>query len=138
MEAENEIPEAPEGTWREWKASFSSFVASVAALASVRWEMARAEARQWSRSVLVRAGLILGAAALSLLALVFLMVGIVLLLQLWLGSLLAAVFACFGICVAASAALAFVALRGRLARPIFERTAGELRKDFEAWTGESE
>jgi hypothetical protein len=67
---------------------------------------------------------------------VFLLVGLVLLLDLWLGSLLAAVFAGFGVCVAAAAVLVFAAMRSRLARPIFERTAGEIRKDFEAWTGE--
>jgi hypothetical protein len=45
------------------------------------------------------------------------------------------VFACFGVCVLSAAALVFAALRSRLSRPMFERTAGELRKDFESWSG---
>lgn len=135
METEGEIREAPEGSWREWKRALAGFAAALASLGSLRWEMAKSEAKEWSRSALLRAALLAIAATLSLLAVVFLMVAVVLLLDRWLGTLIGAVFATFGICIVSAAALAFAALRSRLSRPIFERTAGEIRKDFEAWTG---
>ena len=134
MEAD-EIREAPEGTWPEWKRSFAAFLSAAGSLGLLRWEMARTEAKEWGRFALVRVVLFAVAAALSFLALVFLLVGIVLLLDLWFGSLLAAVFACFGICVLSAAGLLFAALRSPLSRPMFQRTAGEIRKDFESWTG---
>lgn len=129
------IPEAPDGTWQEWKRAFAAFLSALGSLGFLRWEMAKSEAKEWSRFALVRVGLFATAAALSFLALVFLLVGVVLLLDLWFGSLLAAVFASFGICVLSAAGLVFAALRSRLSRPMLERTAAELRKDFESWTG---
>jgi hypothetical protein len=132
------IREAPEGTWQEWKRSFAAFLSALGSLGFLRWEMAKSEAKEWGRFALVRTVLFATAAALSFLALVFLLVGIVLLLDLWFGSLLGAVFACFGICVLSAAGLLFAALRSRLSRSMFERTAGEIRKDFESWTGEGQ
>lgn len=134
MESE-EIPEATDGTWPEWKRSFAAFLSSLGSLGFLRWEMAKSEAKDWGRFALLRIALFATAAALSFLALVFLLVGVVLLLDLWFGSLLAAVFASFGICVLSAAGLVFAALRSRLSRPMFERTAAEIRKDFESWTG---
>ncbi|MGH9442073.1 MAG: phage holin family protein [Thermoanaerobaculia bacterium] len=136
MEPEEELREAPDGTWRQWKGSVASFARALGSLGSLRWEMAKAEAKDWGRFALLRVALIAGAVALSFLALVFLLVGLVLLLASWLGSLLGAVFVCFGICLVSAITLVLAATRGRLSRPIFERTAAEIRKDLGSWTGE--
>ena len=134
-EAGPAMPESGEGSWRQWKRSLAGFAEAVASLAALRWEMAKSEAAEWGRAALLRMVLAAAAVVLALLALVFFAVGLVLLLAMWLGSLVAAVFVCFGICVLAAGALAFAATRGRGSRPVFERTAGEIRKDFETWTG---
>ena len=135
MEAENEFREPPEGAWADWKRALAGFAEALGALGSLRWEMAKAEATEWGRAALVRALLFAAAAVLAALGLVFLVVALVLVLQLLLGSLLAAVLAAFGICVIAAGGLVFAATRRRWSKPMFERTSGELRKDFEAWTG---
>jgi hypothetical protein len=122
-------------TWEQWKASLAAFIEAVASLAALRWDMARSEAKDWARAALLRVAFGAAAAVFALLSIVFLAVVLVLLLQLWLGSLLAAVAVVFGFCLLAAGGLAIAATRGRSSRPMFERTAGEIRKDFESWTG---
>ena len=134
----DEAPEGSEGTWRRWKVSLAALARALATLAALRWEMAKSEAREWGRAALLRVLLVLAAVVLGVLALVFFVVGLVLLLQIWLGSLLAAVFACFGLCVLAAGGLVLAATRGRSSRPMLERTSAEIRKDFETLTGEEE
>jgi len=136
QELGDEIREASHGAWRDWKSSLAAFVRALASLGELRWEMAKGEAKEWGRAALLRVMLFAGAAIFSILALILLAVGLVLVLQILFGSLLAAIFACFGICVVAAAALGFAATRGRFSHTLFQRTAGEIRKDFESWTGE--
>ncbi len=136
MEIEDEAPQASNGAWREWKRSFAGFAESVVSLASLRWDMAKSEAREWGRAALIRVLLFAAAAILAGLSLVLFVVGLVLILELLLGSLIAAVFASFALCALGAGALVFAGTRGRTSRPIFQRTAAEVRKDFEAWAGE--
>jgi hypothetical protein len=100
--------------------------------------MARSEAKEWGRAAVIRLALFLAATVLAALAVVFLAVGLVLLLQLLFGSLIAAVFAGFAICAVGAGGLVLAATRRRMTRSIFERTSAEIRKDFESWTKDDE
>jgi len=82
-----------------------------------------------------RAAFLLCAAVLAVLAVALLVAGIVAALYAWWGTLVGAIFAVFGLCLAAVGGLVAAAMRGRSGRPIFERTAAELRRDFDAFTG---
>ena len=126
---------APRGGWDSWKAAARDFARSARDLASIRWEMASREAGDWGKAMALRAAFFLFAAVLAVLAAALLVAGIVALLYAWWGTLAGAIFAVLGLCLAAAAGLVAAALRGRSGRPIFERTAAELRRDFDAFTG---
>ena len=137
-ETDDEVSPPSQGPWREWKEAFARFARSLASLAALRWTMARSEAEEWGRNAVLRLILFAGAAVLSLLSLVFLAVGLVLVFDRLLGTLIGAVFAVFGICVLGAAALVLLAMRRRMSRAFLERTAAEIRKDFDSWTGGEE
>jgi hypothetical protein len=125
----------PRGGWDSWKAAAGEFARSARDLASIRWEMARREAGAWGKAMAYRAAFLLFAAVLAVLAVALLVAGIVAALYAWWGTLAGAIFAVFGLCLVAAAGLVAAAMRGRSGRPIFERTAAELRRDFDAFTG---
>jgi len=132
-EAPNE--RAPRGGWDSWKAAAAEFARSGRDLASIRWEMASREAGSWGKAMAFRAAFLLCAAVLAVLAVALLVAGIVAALYAWWGTLVGAIFAVFGLCLVAAGGLITAAMRGRSGRPIFERTAAELRRDFDAFTG---
>jgi hypothetical protein len=131
---EPESSEPAPGAWGEWKDSAAAFARSARALASVRWAMFRGEAGAWARGMAVRAAMLVVALALMVLASALLVAGLVAALYAWWGTLVGAIFAVFGLCVLAAAGLGFAGWRG-IAAPSLRRTAEELRRDFDAFTG---
>ena len=123
--------------WEEWKRTAGGFVASVADLLSIRVAMARQEAKAWSRALLLRLAMVGAALLLVVLSLALLVSGLVVLLERWTGSLLAAIFILFGVCLVVAAALVFTASR-IASRPMLEATLREVKKDLDDFTGETE
>ena len=123
------------GGWESWKGAAAEFARSGRDLASVRWAMASEEAGAWGKAMALRAGFLVLALLLAVAAVALLVAGIVAALYAWWGTLVGAIFAAFGLCLAAAGGLVALAMRGRSGRPIFERTAEELRRDFDAFTG---
>jgi hypothetical protein len=132
---EAEERETTSGSWEEWKAAAGSLVSSVASLLSIRWSMVQVEAAEWSRCVLWAAAKIALAAALLFFATGLLAAGLVALLAAWFGNFPAAIFAVFGIFVAAAGLLLFSAFRGKRPGPLLEKSVGELAKDLESFSG---
>ena len=126
---------APPGAWEAWKRAAADFLRSARALAATRWEMASQEAGAWGKAMAVRAALLVLALALALVATALLVAGLVAVLYAWWGTLVGAIFAVFGLCLFAAVGAVAFAVRGRSGRPVFERTAAELRRDFDAFTG---
>jgi CHASE2 domain-containing sensor protein len=131
---EPDAPEAAPGSWELWKRAAAAFARAARSLASIRWQMFRREAGTWARGTVLRVGMLVVALTLTVLASALLVAGLVAALYAWWGTLVGAIFAVFGICVIAAAALAVAAGRG-MAAPSFPRTAEELRRDFDAFTG---
>lgn len=123
------------GGWDSWKGAAAEFARSARDLASIRWEMASREAGAWGKAMAFRGVFLLLAAVFAVLAAALLVAGIVAALYAWWGTLVGAIFAVFGLCLGAAGGLVAAAMRGRSGRPIFERTAAELRRDFDAFTG---
>jgi hypothetical protein len=123
------------GGWESWKGAAAEFARSARDLASVRWAMAAEEAGAWGKAMALRAAFLVLALLLAVAAVALLVAGIVAALYAWWGTLVGAIFAVFGLCLAAVGGLVALAIRGRSGRPIFERTAEELRRDFDAFTG---
>jgi len=96
--------------------------------------MFRAEARSWAKGAALRVVMLVVALTLTVLASALLVAGLVAALYAWWGTLVGAIFAVFGVCVVAAAGLVAAAWRG-LSAPSFPRTAEELRRDFDAFTG---
>lgn len=134
MEAEEDERAESSGSWESWKRSASAFVRSAGSLASIRWEMATREAGAWGKAMALRAVLLVLALVFALLASALAVAGLVAVLAAWWGTWVGAIFAVVGICLAAAAGLVFGALRGGR-RPILEKTAAEIRKDFETFSG---
>ena len=134
MEETDTSAPPPPGAWGEWKEAAAAFARSARALASVRWAMFRGEAGAWARGMAVRAAMLVVALALLVLASALLVAGLVAALYAWWGTLVGAIFAVFGLCLLLALALAFAGWRG-VAAPSLRRTAEELRRDFEAFTG---
>ena len=126
--------EPPPGTWETWKRAAAAFARSAQSLGAIRWEMFRREAGAWTKGIAIRAAMLVVALALAVLASALLVAGLVAALYAWWGTLVGAIFAVFGLCVLAAAGLGFLAWRG-VAAPSFERTAEELRRDFDSLTG---
>ena len=129
------IDAAPPGAWEAWKRAAGEFLRSARALAAIRWEMASQEAGAWGKAMAVRAALLVFALVLAIAAAALLVAGLVAVLYAWWGTLVGAIFAVFGLCLLAAGGAVAVAVRGRSGRPAFERTAAELRRDFDAFTG---
>lgn len=127
-------PEPAPGNWESWKRSAAAFARSARSLASIRWTMFRREAGAWGRGVALRGAMLIVAATLLVLSSALLVAGLVAALYAWWGTLVGAIFAVFGLCVIAAAGLAVAAVRG-LGAPSFERTAEELRRDFDTLAG---
>jgi hypothetical protein len=127
-------PEPAPGIWEHWKRSAAAFARSARSLASIRWGMFRAEAGSWARGTALRIGMLVVALTLTVLASALLVAGLVAALYAWWGTLVGAIFAVFGLCVLAAGGLAVGAARG-LGAPSFPRTAEELRRDFDSFTG---
>lgn len=121
--------------WDSWKRSAAAFVSAASSLASVRLEMARREAREWSRAFLLRAGMVAAALFLLLFALALLAAGLVAVFAAWTGSLIGGIFIVFGIFVVAAGILLFAASRSRAGRPVLEATMREIRQDLEDFAG---
>jgi CHASE2 domain-containing sensor protein len=83
----------------------------------------------------IRAGLLVLALVFAAIASALLVAGLVAALYAWWGTLVGAIFAVFGLCVIVIGGLVAVALSGRSAKPVLERTAEELRRDFETFAG---
>ncbi|HET9793541.1 MAG TPA: phage holin family protein [Thermoanaerobaculia bacterium] len=131
---EPETPEPASGSWGHWKRAAAAFARSARSLASLRWQMFRREAGAWAKGTALRVVMLVVALTLTVLASALLVAGLVAALYAWWGTLVGAIFAVFGVCVLAAAGLAVVAWRG-MAGPSFPRTAEELRRDFDAFTG---
>lgn len=132
---EETIEEGAPGGWERWKRSVSEFARSFFSLFSIRWNMATREAGAWGRAMAIRAALFLLAAAFVVFAAALLVAGLVAVLTAWWGTLVGAIFAVFGLCVAGAAALFFFATRRRPESRLFSRTAEELRRDLDAFSG---
>ena len=130
------IPEnpPPSGHWEQWKQSAAAFARSGRALASIRWEMFRREAGAWAKGMAIRTAILVVALTLLVLASALLVAGLVAALYAWWGTLVGAIFAVFGLCVVGAAGLAVAAVRG-LGAPTLERTAAEIRRDFDTFAG---
>ena len=133
MEADEERAESF-GAWEAWKRSAAAFVRSAGALASIRWEMATREAGAWGKAMALRAAFLVIALVFLVLASALLVAGLVAVLAAWWGTWIGAIFAVLGICVLVAAGLVFAAVR-RAGRPLLRRTAAELRRDFETFSG---
>ena len=121
--------------WDSWKRSAAEFLSAAASLASVRLAMARLEAREWSRALLLRAAMAAAAVCLLIFSLGLLAAGLVAVFAAWTGSLIGGIFIVFGIFVVAAGLLLFAALRSRAGRPVLEATMREIRQDFEDLAG---
>jgi len=129
-----ESPEPARGGWEAWKDEVSALIRSAAALLSVRWDMATREAGVWGKSMALRAGMFLLAAAFGLLGAALLVAGLVAVLAAWWGTLVGAIFAVFGLCALSAVGLAAAALRSRPAHRFLARTTAEIRRDLEAFS----
>jgi hypothetical protein len=135
-DVQEDFPEGPApGAWEAWKRAAAAFFRSIRSLAAIRWAMATHEASDWGKAMAVRAALLVAALVFAVCACALLVAGLVAILYAWWGTLAGAIFAVFGLCVVAIAGLVFLALRGRSARPMFQRTGEELRRDVDAFTG---
>lgn len=121
--------------WEDWKRAAAALAASLVSLGSVRLAMARLEAREWGRALLVQLALLAAAAFLAFFALGLLTAALVAVVHAWIGSVTGALFLVFGLYAAAAGALFYAASRSRVTRPVFEATLREIRKDVENFTG---